>query len=174
MKLLFVLIAFVLLVACVPSPTTWTPAPTPQPTPTSIPGYVGGEEKYALASFSEYYTSALNWCLSREESRSIGYGVDDESPGEAVYVGDGIWRFRIHLIKYDESCGQPCETSEEKFVETRSLPDRTWERVCYSEEEYDAMEEESNRERDREQEARDQYYDDMANEEEPPESQEWP
>jgi hypothetical protein len=106
-----------------------TPAP---PTPTPIPGYVGGEERFAYDSFIQYYKDEFHDCISGYiRDPECFSGVDLDYPGIAIYVGDGIWRFHIQTFDVDISDlnNQPVYYDEE-VVEARSLPDRTWEDMC--------------------------------------------
>jgi hypothetical protein len=109
---------------------TATPTPRPAPTATPIPGFVAGEEEYAYDSFVAYYED----CLWAPDDPYDGAGVSDDYPGKAVYVGDGIWRFYVETyIVFVYGGGEDWEeeyTYYEEMVETRSLPDRTWENVC--------------------------------------------
>lgn len=125
-KGIYLLIVVWLLVACGSSAP-----PTSSPTPTPIPGFVGGEEPEAYASFIEYYHTEINDCYDDPHfDNNFVYFISDKSPGRGVYVGDGIWRFHIQVGVEDVSDRIDDATYSEKLVEIRSRSDRTWDNVC--------------------------------------------
>ncbi len=107
--------------------------PTPIPTTTPIPGYVAGEEDLAYASFTEYYEANCDETLVWDTGEVNSESFDPTYIGRGVYIGDGIWRFRIGIIntfdhtKY-ETNHDPVFT--EKTLTVRSLADTSWEDPC--------------------------------------------
>jgi hypothetical protein len=135
-------------------------APTPLPaTPTPVPGYVGGEEAAAYASFIEFYSEEIIDCTWMEYP-SVYSVSTKEYQGKAIYVGDGIWRFYIQVSIVDLKDRSYEPTYREEVVDWRSKPDRTWEDKC-------------NRDRNPRQD--EEYYPDHPDEDiEPPPDQDWP
>ena len=112
-----------------------TPTSIPVPTETPIPGYLEGEEEAAYPSFLGYYQEKASYCHSNPDEY-IQAQVDEEYPGKAIYVGDGIWRFYIqvftryvHAIGGGEFYFEEWDSKEE-ILDVRSLSDRTWEYSC--------------------------------------------
>lgn len=100
-------------------------APAPHPTPTPFIRYGAGEEKAAYAAFIAYYKVEIGDCHS-----DMRYFVDDKYAGQAVYIGDGFWRFYIQ-IGYADLASQDSEPKYmEETIQIRSLSGRIWEDLC--------------------------------------------
>jgi hypothetical protein len=107
------------------------PTPTPVPTPTPIPGFVGGEEEFAYASFVEFYKEEVDDCYWNPDDYASQTSLDEDYSGTAAYVGDGVWRFHVQIYTvYGDTYEDAEYTYEEELVEIHSLPDRTWENIC--------------------------------------------
>ncbi len=112
-----------------------THTPIPLPTATPIPGYVGGEEPEAYTSFLEYYKNEVYDCYfdpADPAADVMEIVVDEEYAGKAIYVGDGIWRFYVQVISYDETIPEKSRGYKEEVIQVISFPDRSWENVCLS------------------------------------------
>lgn len=125
LKLMYLLVVALFIAGC--GSTT----PTAVPIPTPIPGFVTGEEKEAYTSFVKFYSEEVVDCTwDKYMDINVATSLDTNYPGKAIYVGDGIWRFYVRLAEVDTSVEDYDATYEEKIVDWRSLPDRTWENKC--------------------------------------------
>lgn len=121
-------LATICLCACILITACGSPAPL---APTPIPAYVAGEEDLAYSAFSQYYDENCWLKLNLIDGSTFYTSIDLSQQGRAVYVGDGIWRFRIILKNtYSDADGEGTLDPEEEVITTRSLPDGGWENPC--------------------------------------------
>ena len=101
------------------------------PTPTPIPAYVTGEEDLAYSAFIEYYAQYCWRSMEYRDGRMVIETIDTSQPGRAIYIGDGIWRFRV-MIKHklvEREADSPFPP-EPRAITVRSLADGGWEDAC--------------------------------------------